>query len=59
MHEEHIDQLSLSSLSQVITMLKGLKQKHENKEQGKIQHDTPVVKTTKPHKLGITSGPPP
>ena len=40
MHEKYIDQLSLSSLSDGITMLKGLK-KHKNKEQGKTQHETP------------------
>ena len=41
MHEKHIDHLSLSSPSELITMLNSTgKKKHENKEQGKTQHKT-------------------
>ena len=46
---------ALSSPCEVITMLKELKNyKHENIVQGKTQHETPVVITTKPHKKRIT-----
>ena len=42
---------ALSSPCEVITMLKELKNyKYEHIEQGKTQHETPVVITTKPHK---------
>ena len=37
----------LSSPSEVITTLKGLGKKHENKEQGKTQHETPRSKNHK------------
>ena len=38
MHEKHID---TSSSSEVIIMLKGLKKKHEEKEQDKTKHEAP------------------
>ena len=54
---------SLSSPSEVITMLNRIakqKQKHENKEQGKTQHETPRIKHYKATpKIRITSGPTP
>ena len=48
MHKKHIDQLSLPQAT--------WKNKHENKERGKIR---PVVKTTKTYKIRITPGLPP
>ena len=46
-HEKHKDQLSISYISEVITMLNTTEQNKENKEQGKVQH----VKTPKSHKI--------
>ena len=62
---ENIDKLSLSSQSEVVTMQKGLEKKkkkkkkkktRDNKRQDKTQHETPVVKNKKPHKIRITPG---
>ena len=41
MHEKHIDQLSLSSQTEAVTMLTGLKI-HENKEQGNLTWNAPL-----------------
>ena len=44
---------ALSSLSEVITMLKGL-EKHRTKSKARLNMKRPVVQNTKPHKIRIT-----